>query len=273
VKRTAACQIEKSPSVKRVLTFCLSPIRLLALLLIWCSVYSGIITAQATTPIFPEAKSATRPDGQAATEDTDDLDDLYSRVLDIRTTELDRKPPNYSRAVQALDYSLRAIRLLETGATSAAINGGRVNPVTAFLYQTAAIVEARNGNHEQALKYFRKSSATDPGNGNLRTRNDLGVGKVCMEKYAKVAKQYAELPEARKTAETPDSEVTALLTEVNARADDIIEAWARFLASPKSVKYAEIRVKVEDAVRELYKFRHHESVEGLQELINSYRPK
>ena len=255
MNRKANRQIEKSQSVTRLITFHPATTRLCARLLIFCCVCLWISTARAT-----------------AADDTEDLNSLYSRVLDIRATELDAWPPKYTHALEALDYSLRAIRLLEAGQTSTSIKADQVNSVTAYLYQTAAMVEAKKGDPDQALKYYRKSSATDPENSNLKTRNYLGVGLIYMAKYADAAKKYAELPEAKKTADPLDTEVTALLNEVNAKADDLIEAWARFLALPKSAKYGETRAKVEQATKELYKYRHQDSLEGLQELINQYRP-
>ena len=141
-------------------------------------------------------------------------------MLDIRATELDPWPPKYTHALEALDDSLRAIRLLEAGATSTSVKADQVNSVTAYLYQTAAMVEAKNAHRDQALKYYRKSSATDPENSNLKTRNYFGVGLVYKAKYEDALHKYYALPEAKRTSVPPDAEVTAVFNELYDKVKD-----------------------------------------------------
>jgi hypothetical protein len=84
--------------------------------------------------------------------------------------------------------------------------------------------------------------------------------------------QYLELSPEKKQLEPPDAEIKAALNEVNAKADEVIDVLAHFLAFPESAKYGYTHVQAEDALKDLYKYRHHESLDGLQELINSYSP-
>jgi tetratricopeptide (TPR) repeat protein len=254
MNRTANRQIEKSPPVKRLITFHPATTRLCARLLIFCCVCLSISTARAT-----------------AADDTEDLNSLYSRVLEIRATELDAWPPKYTHALEALDYALRAIRLLEAGQTSTSIKADQVKAVMAYLYQTSGMVEKHNYHHNLAIKYYRKSITLDPLNHSLNAANYLGLSAVCLAKYATSTKKYEDLPAEKRQAEPPDAETQAILDEVNARADDLIDIMAHFLAIADSAKYGEPRRKVEDALKDLYKYRHHDSIEGLQELINSYR--
>jgi tetratricopeptide (TPR) repeat protein len=252
---TANRQNENSPSINRAITFRLAKACGLALMLASFSLGLWTSTTRARTA-----------------DDLEDLNYLYSQVLKIRATELDLSPPKYTHAAEALDYALRAIRLLEAGKTSSRIQADQVKAAMAYLYQTSGIVEKHNYHHNPAIKYYRKSIALDPLNHSLNTVNYMGLVAVCMAKYAAVAKKYDELPQEKRKAEPPDAEAQALLDEINTRADDLIDLMAHFLALADSTKYGETRRKVEDALRDLYKYRHHESLDGLKELIDRYRP-
>jgi hypothetical protein len=65
--------------------------------------------------------------------------------------------------------------------------------------------------------------------------------------------------------------VKTALDEVNAQADAVIDCWARFLGlTAKNNTYGATRDQVFKAATDLYKYRHPDSPDGLQKLIDQY---
>jgi hypothetical protein len=208
---------------------------------------------------------------EALAENAENLDYLYLMTIDIRTNEIEASPANYSHAADAADYSARASKLIEAGKPSNVFKPEAAKSVLAYLYQTSAMIEGKNSNQDKAIEMYKKSSATDPANGILNTQNYLALGVIYQMKYGAAAKKFQDMPEAKKTADPPDAEAKAALDDVNAQADNVIEAWAHFLALPDSTKYGATRANVEKALTDLWKFRHDDKVDGLQEYINKFK--
>jgi tetratricopeptide (TPR) repeat protein len=206
-------------------------------------------------------------------ETPEDLNYLISLALNIRVNELFASPANFSHAADAANFSQRAIALIESGKMPAGTDQSKWNKngTLAWLYQNLAVIEAKNGNTDKALEYYKKSSTTDPNDAGLNAFNYLACGSLHQAKYQAAAKKFSELPEADRADVDNKPEVKAVLDEVNKQADMVIECWARFMASPKSADYGETRAKVDQALKDLYKYRHPDSADGLQKLIDQYR--
>jgi tetratricopeptide (TPR) repeat protein len=206
----------------------------------------------------------------ALADNPDDLDYLYLLTIDIRTNEMEASPANYSHAAVASDHAQRAIKLIEAGKPSNVFKPDAAKSVLAYLYQTSAMIEAKNNNQDKAVEYYKKSSASDPANGITNAQNYLALGVIYQTKYAAAAKKFAELPDEKKTNPDDPDHKTALQA-VNEQADAVIEAWAHFLAIKESEKYGPTRANVEKALTDLWKFRHDDKTDGLQEYINKFK--
>lgn len=206
---------------------------------------------------------------EALAENADDLDYLYLLTIDIRSVEMEASPANYSHATEAADYSARAARLIEAGKPSNVFKAETAKSVQAYLYQTSAMIEGKNSNQDKAIELYKKSTATDPANGLLNTQNYLALGVIYQMKFGAAAEKYKAIPEAKKTADPVDAETKAALDDVNAQADNVIDVWARFLALPDSAKYGKTADSVKAELIKLWKFRHDDKEDGVNDYIKS----
>lgn len=204
-------------------------------------------------------------------EDPDNLDYLLAMVVQIRTNELSTNPPNFSHAVEAADFAERAIRLIEAGKspTGADPKVFNKNVTLAYLRGTLAVIYEHDKNIDKALAEYDKAAVLEPSNSTFF----FHCGRIHNDKYAAAAQKYQAIPEADRDAAEPKPEVKAALEEVNKQADAVITCWARFLgltADKKEVN-PETRAKIEKALTDLYKYRHPDSTDGLQKLIDQNR--
>jgi len=201
-------------------------------------------------------------------EDPDNLDYLLALVVQLRTNELSANPPNYSHAADAADFAERAIRLLEAGKspTGAGANFNK-NVTLAYLHGTLATIYDHDKNSDKALAEYEKAAQLEPSNATFF----FHCGRIHNDKYAAAAQKYQAIPESERDAAEPKPEVKAALEEVNKQADAVITCWARFLglSAGKDKDYSpDTRAKIEKALTDLYKYRHPDSPDGLQKLID-----
>jgi len=208
---------------------------------------------------------------EALAGDPDNLDYLYLLAIDIRTNELLASPPNYTHAKEASEYMLHAIKLIEAGKVPNVVAKDQWNEKVslAFFYHTLSTIEKNNQKLDEAIKYNAKSIALD----NTMPLYTLTCGGYHQERYIAAAKKYESFPAEDRQGETAKPEAKAALEEANSAADAVIDCWAKFLAITESNNtYKVTREKVQSAVSDLYKYRHPDAPDGLQKLIESYRP-
>jgi tetratricopeptide (TPR) repeat protein len=206
---------------------------------------------------------------EALAEDPNSLDYLYLLAYSIRQYELGANPRSYAHAPEAADYSNRAIKFIEEGKVpGVAPKPFNKNSTLNFLYQNLALIELNKKNNDKALEYYAKAASldgTDP-------LNFLQCGVLHQTKYQAALVKYQGMPEADRTAAEPKPEVKAALDDVNKEADSVIDCWARFMAvSANNAAYASTRTQVGNALNDLYKYRHPDSPDGLQKLIDQYK--
>lgn len=205
---------------------------------------------------------------EALAVNPENLDYLYLLAVNIRANELFANPPNYSHAAEAADFTQRSIKLIEAGKKPTGVQNWKQNEALAYLYQTLAIIEEKNKNMDKALEYHAKAGTLEPTN----AAHFLACGRIHQERYLKAVEKYQAVPEAEKTAPEPKPEVKAALEDVNKTADAVIDCWARFLGmTATNNPFGAVRGQVEKALIDLYKYRHPESPDGLQKLIDHYR--
>jgi tetratricopeptide (TPR) repeat protein len=209
---------------------------------------------------------------EALTEDPESLDYLYLLAFGLRANDLLAQPPSFSHAAQILDYTQRTLRLLESGKVPTIVDKTKwnANQSMSLLYQSIALVEEKNGNFDKATEAFQKAASLD----GTVAFNFLKLGSLFQLKYQDAVKTFQAFPDADRiaTAEEMKPEVKSALAELNRRADAVIEAWAHFMALTASKNdFGPTRDQVDKALTELYKFRHPDSEDGLQKLIEQYR--
>jgi len=240
----------------------------------------------------------------------DNLDFLWALVVQIRTLELGANPANYSHGADAVDFSDRAIKLIEGGKNLTGGDASKKNVTLAYLHQTVAIVVEHDKNADKALAEYEKAGQLDPSNASFF----FNCGRIHNDKYAASAQKYEAVqkkseaatkksddlqaklkavPEADRNAGTKpevktlladaktaqdeakaaQDEEKALLAEVNSHADAVITCWARFLGlTVEKNPYGATRAQIEKAFTDLYKYRHNDSTDGLQKLIDQNKP-
>lgn len=205
---------------------------------------------------------------EALAEDPENIDYLYLLAIDIRTNELSANPANLSHAADAKAFTERTISLIESGKRPVVVPADKwkQNEQLAYLHWSLAIIDK---DHKDAvLEHYKKAASLDPAN----PQYFLNSGLILHERYAAAAQKYQAFPAEDRTAEEPKPEVKAALEQVNTAADAVIEYWARFLGLTlkDKDKWGNTRAQIEQVVTELYKFRHDDKTDGLQDLINKY---
>lgn len=170
---------------------------------------------------------------------------------------------NRENADAALQYGLKAIALIEATPKLSRRADDLSTGITADageLYQQVAILYLGTGRIDEAKARLTKATElrpTDPSNFAL-------LGRVIHADYVKQMEAYEALPEGPQKQET--------LKKLDALLDTIIEAYARAAAlATGRPEYQALLQQVIPDLTNYYKYRHNQSTQGLQELINKYK--
>jgi hypothetical protein len=195
---------------------------------------------------------------------------LIQLAFALRNNELLASPASYEHVAEAVEFSNKAIALLEAGKTPAGAQTFDKSTSLAWLTQVLALNEAKNGTPENAIKLYDKSTALASGNAQLVGRNLINVYGIRQTSYNEAVKAFKALPEADKTASEPKPELKAALDRVNQEADALVDSAAGFVAFAKAKSLAPAtRDKVNQTLEAVYKTRHPEdaALAGLQKLL------
>jgi tetratricopeptide (TPR) repeat protein len=191
----------------------------------------------------------------------DDLNVLV-RMTETGTDETRKKNRKYAEA--SLQYGLKAIALIEAGKKPSNLDDetwALQKDNLAQLYQQTAILYLATGNTEEArarLMKATKLSPQDPSNFAL-------LARVINADYLLQIDAYEAMPEG-KSKQDAEKKIDAVL-------DLMIDAYAR--AAGLATGRAEYQTLLQQVIPDLtayYKRRNNQSIKGLQQLINRYRP-
>jgi hypothetical protein len=201
---------------------------------------------------------------EAMAADPNNVD--YAIFLAVQLRTLDTTLQN---AADLNEFAQTAIRLIESGKTPTPVQGQPPfdkNKTLAYFQDTLATTSEHGKNADKALEHLHQATTLDPGN----ARYFFNCGRLHQDRYVAAAQKYQAFSQEDRTAAEPKPEVKAALDEANKEADAVINCWARFmgLTAVKSDFKPETRKQVETALTDLYKYRHNDSVEGLQKLID-----
>jgi tetratricopeptide (TPR) repeat protein len=220
-------------------------------------------TDKNVTEIINQAKAA------AAENPDKEVDYSTFIVAQIATLELFAQPPNYTHSADAMDFAQKSIKLIDEGKTPGTPDFKK-NVALAYLYNVQATIEKNNKNVDKALEYYQKASSYDSAN----PQYYLQCGSLHQQKYATAANQYQQFPEDQRAVEPEKMEpaVKASLDKVNSEADAVIQCWAKFVGLTRGkTEWDGTRGQVEKVLTDLYKFRHNDSTDGLEQLIESVK--
>jgi tetratricopeptide (TPR) repeat protein len=205
-----------------------------------------------------------------AVQDPNIIDYVYLLAYTIRDKELFGANASFAHAAEVVEFSNKAIQLIEAGKTPGVVPADKWNQKTtlSWLYQNIAVVEANNKNSDKALDLFKKSGDLDPTN----PYNFLRCGLLYREKYSTAVQEFQALPAEQRENLDANPAAKAKLDQLNGHADKVIDCWARYVAIAKSIEQYKSQVEqVEKNLVELYKYRHPDSPDGLEKLIQQLK--
>jgi len=202
--------------------------------------------------------------------DPENLNVLYALAFNIRRNELFAAPQNFTNAPAAVEFSKKAIGLVESGKTLTGVQSFDKNATLAWMTQILAVNEGKNGSAEEAIKLYEKSTSLAPEDPSVAARNLLAVVSLRQAKYTELAKAYNALPAEDRAAAEPKPEVKAAKDALNAEADALIDAGASFVAFGKAKNLPAATVdRVNQMLQTVYKGRFPEdaTLDGLNKIL------
>jgi tetratricopeptide (TPR) repeat protein len=175
------------------------------------------------------------------------------------------KKQNSKYVKPALQSSIKAIALIEADkkpATMDAANWANHKALLPQLYHQAAFLNFVEGNLTDATTQANKATTLKP----TDPQSFALLGMVINQDYLKSAESYKTMPEGADKAAT--------LKKLVGMLDQIIDAYAHAVAlSNGKPEYQAMTQQLTSDLTSYYKFRHNNSTEGMQELIDKYKPK
>jgi hypothetical protein len=192
----------------------------------------------------------------------DDLHVLLQMTF-IGTEQAKRK--NMTYAPQTLQYGARAIELIEANKKPVQTDEAtwtRYKSSLPQLYQQTAILNLIAGNPGEAKTRLVKSIALSPND----PYSFALLGFLLNDEYTKLVPAFQAMPDG-KPKEDEKKRLEGIL-------DTIIDNYAHVAAiATGRPEYQELIKQVVPDLTSYYKYRHNNSTEGLQELIDKYKPK
>ncbi len=175
------------------------------------------------------------------------------------------KTGNAKNVQQTQQYALKAIEIIEADRKPASMNEEAWTSHKAALpqlYQQTGILSMMMGDPKEAKVKLSKAIALNPS----EPSSHAIMAYMINNEYLDQATKYKEMPEGKEKAE--------LLPKLEAMIDSIIESYARTVAlATGKPEYQGLLQQVMPDLTNYYKYRHNQSVEGLQELIDKYKTK
>jgi tetratricopeptide (TPR) repeat protein len=178
------------------------------------------------------------------------------------TESVKQKNPKYAQ--QSLQYGSKAIELIEANKKPAQMTDAQWTAhkeVLPQLYQQTAILHMVSGNAAEAKARLIKSTALGPKD----PSSFALLGLLINDEYVQLATTYKSMPEGKQKQE--------MLKKLQDMLDNIIDVYAHAAAlAVGRPEYQGLLQQVTTDLTSYYKFRHNQSVEGLQQLIDKYKP-
>lgn len=186
---------------------------------------------------------------------------VLSRTLIAGTDEAKRSNPKYVATSQ--QYGLKAIELIEANKKPADMDDAaweKQKAILPALYQNTAILTLVTGNPAEATTRLEKAVTLNPS----EAFNYVLLGSIANDEYQKLAQTEKSMPMGPQREETRKKAMVVL--------DKVIDLYAHAVgASEGKPEYQQIHDQLMQDLTPYYKFRHNQSTEGLQQLIDKYK--
>lgn len=179
----------------------------------------------------------------------------------IGLEEAKKQNPKY--VAQSKQYGAKAIELIEAdkkpATLDAAVWGEYKTKWLPQLYQSLAVLALVSGDNADAKAKIDKAAALnspDP-------FTYVIIGSMANGEYQRLAQEHRAATGAAKDE---------LLKKAQAQLDQVIDAYAHALAlADGNAQYDQLRAQLKPDLESYYKYRHKDTTEGLQVLIDKYK--
>ncbi len=193
-----------------------------------------------------------------------DGQDLHALMqLTYIGTEEVRKNQNGKYAQQSLQYGLKSIEMIEGNQKPAKMDEANWTGHKERLpqsYQQTAILNSALGNAAEAKNRALKATVLSP-------NDPIGfaiLGGLINMEYTALATKHRTMPAGEEKQQT-QKKAEGLI-------DELIDAYAHVVAlAGGRPEYQALSQQVTEDLTTYYKYRHNQSVEGLQQLIDKYK--
>lgn len=187
---------------------------------------------------------------------------VRARLAVVGINEAQKQNPKFAQ--QSIDYARQAVALLE-GTMPAGTDEARWTQLKTqwlpSLYQALGIVAYSQRNVSEARAQLDKAIAlntTDP-------MTYFIIADMSDAEYAELATKYKAM--------SPGAEQDAQLKAAMEKLDQAIDFYARAVALTEGrPEYAALKTHIMEPLMAYYKYRHNGSADGLQQLIDKYKP-
>lgn len=219
------------------------------------------------TLLVQSYSSANRPDdafkvgGELLAKDPDNVQVLVQLAL-AGTEQVKQKNTKY--AAQSLQYGLKAIELIEADKKPPRMSDAfwaSHKAAIPQLYQQTAILNLITGNNQEAKTRLIKTTTLSPKDPYPYAL----LGFILNDEYTKQVPVFQAMPVGT-AKETEKKRLEGLL-------DNIIDVYAHVAGlSTNKPEYQALMQQVVPDLTGYYKYRHNQSTDGLQQLIDKYKP-
>src|SRR2546423_11955188 len=220
-------------------------------------------------PILIEAYADSNQPDEAFTKGADFLsrhpDSLPVLVdlLSLGTSQV--KKQNGKFLAQSIQYGAHAAELFETDKKPAGFDDARWKEYKAStlpgVYQSLGLLYYASGNRAEAKTRYTKASLLAPSD----PFNFVMLAGLSNQEYQDAAKHYQTMA----AGSARDDE----LKKVQATLDAVIDAYAHAIAlSEGNAALQPVRQQYLSDFQSFYKYRHNGSTDGMQQLIDKYKP-
>jgi hypothetical protein len=187
--------------------------------------------------------------------------DLLRSLAVIASNETIKDNKTYS--AQGLQYGAKAIELLEADKRPEGVDEAKWAAYKAeslpTLYRATGIIAYKTNDKATAMARLQKAADmkfSDPG-------VYLILSELTYDDYDRLSKEYNVAPAAQKTA---------ALAKAQAALDKVIETYAQAVGMTEgNAQYQQAHDALKEDVTKFYKFRHNNSDQGLQQLLDKYK--
>lgn len=185
------------------------------------------------------------------------------QLLSIGTEQAKKQNPKFID--QSIRYGNQAIALAEANKKPADFDDAAWQQfktvVLPSLYQSLGLLHMVKGARAEAKANYTKASQVAPSD----PFNFIMIAALLNEDYQAEAKAY----QAMSSGAPKDAQ----LKKVQAALDTTIDAYAHAIAvSEGNAALAQVRQQYLEDLEKYYKYRHNNSTDGMQQLIDKYKP-